>query len=654
MKANSNQENQEKEKREPEKRGRYRQYPGPLDTILKVAGGLATLFLVLYISGALGYLGMPVLVFLTYNAIFVAVITTLCFLYLPASKNAPRDRLPWYDALLIVAGLTGSIYVAVNGLNILYYGRLVASPLEMIMALLTIGTLVEATRRFFGWAIVIIVAVFILYAKFGHLIPGRFEIYPTGWSQLAADIYLSRGGIFGELTSIASGVILSFITFGIFFVAAGGGNFFIKVAMAFTGHMQGGPAKAAIVGSALFGTVSGSGAANVIVTGTTTIPLMKSVGYKGYYAGAIEAIASTGGAITPPVMAGLAFMMASFMQVPYVYVVTIAILPALLYFISLYMQVHLHAAKMGISGLARKDLPTIRDAIKSGGEWVIPIIVLMLLLFVFRFQAETSAIWSIGSVILVSMFRREHRITLNKFITNCLEAMRAVAPVGAIIALASVMLAVLTITGLGPKISADIITIFGGNLLFLLIASAVVCYILGMGISFNAAYILVIALVGPVLIKLGVPLVAAHFFVAYMVISTNFTPPYCPASFVAASIADAKPFRVGYQAMRLGIVTFLIPIVIAYNPALLLIGTPAEITIAAITAVVGIIAVSAALEGYFWSNLNWVQRIAFGAGGLGMFVPGVMSDLIGIGLIVPVMFWHWTASRSKTGLTSVR
>ncbi len=623
---------------------RFRQYPEPAASFIRAISAGCCLFFILYVAGIFAQFRVFFLAN-EFNAIFLAVVLTLTFLLIPAGKGAPKNRLPWYDLALILTSLAGCTYIIANSLELASLGKISATPLEIALGTITILALVEAVRRSFGWAMVIIVVAFILYTKFGYLIPGPLNVYYFSWSMLASDIYLSFEGIFGSLTSIASGIVITFITFGVFFTAAGGGDFFLNLALALTGSMRGGPAKAAIVGSALFGTLSGSPTANVVVTGSVTIPLMKSAGYKPYYAGAIETIASTGGALAPPVMAGIAFVMASLVGKPYAYIATIAALPALLYFISLYTQVHLHACKTAIRPIPPEQLPSLKATLKGGWEFFLPFMLLILLLFFLKYPAETAAIYTILSLIALSMFRREHRLNLKRLI-DCLDSgLRNTLPVASILALAGIILAALSVSGLGPKLSAALVTFSGGNMLWLVALAGIACYVLGMGISWIASYILVATLVAPALLKLGLPVIVSHFFIMYLVLSGAFTPPYCMVAYVASTIAKAHPFRIGFQAMRLGIVTFLIPFVIIYNPALILIGEPGEIVLAALTAIIGIIGLSVGIEGYLFSGTNWVQRVLFIIGGLAMFIPGLVTDIIGLVTLAMGAFWQWRGLR---------
>ncbi|MBI2861159.1 MAG: TRAP transporter fused permease subunit [Chloroflexi bacterium] len=622
----------------------FRRFSGPAAILVKFIGAGGCLFALLEVSGVFFYFNT---FFLPnqYNAIILAIVLTLTFLLVPATKKTPRNKVPWYDFLLILAGLAACVYTIINAWEILYFGRATVTPFEAVLAALLVITIMEAVRRSFGWPMVIIALLFILYVKFGYLVPGPLSVHYFTWSMIARDLYLSSEGIFGTLTSIATRVILVFIAFGVFFVAVGGGKFFLNLALGVTGTMRGGPAKAAVVGSALFGTISGSPTANVAVTGSVTIPLMKSIGYKSYYAGAIESIASTGGMIAPPIMGGVAFIMAQLLNEPYSYVATISFLPAFLYFLSLFLQVHLHAVKVGLRGLPRKDLPSPVAALKEGWELAIPFIFLVVLLFVMKYPAEMAAVYTVGALVAISLLRKSHRMNLRRFIDSLDGGMQQTLSVTTIIALAAVILAALVITGVGLKISSALVTISAGSMLLLILLAGLATYILGMGISLMAAFVLVAAIVGPALQNLGLPIIVSYFFIMYMVTATVFTPPYCTAAYVAGAIANAHPFRVGFQAMRLGVVTFLVPFIIVYNPALILQGSPGDIALAATTAIIGIFGLSVGLEGYLFTATNWLQRILFIVGGIVMVVPGLTTDIIGAVILVSLVIWQRQSSK---------
>ncbi|MFC1964144.1 TRAP transporter permease [Chloroflexota bacterium] len=626
-----------------EERG-FRRYQGPLAIFAKILGAAGCLFFLLYQGGAFAYFNIFLLP-IAYNAIFLAVVLTLTFLLVPARKASPKDKLPWYDMLLIVGSLAGCIYIFANALELSYFGKISATPLEMALAYITILSIAEAVRRSFGWAMLIIVATFLLYTKFGYLLTGPLRVYYFSWENLATDTYLSTLSIFGGITRVASTIIIAYVTFGVFFVAAGGGKFFINLALSIAGRMRGGAAKAAIVGSALFGTISGSGSANVVVTGTVTIPLMKANGYKPYYAAAVEAIASTGGQIMPPVMGSLAFVMAELLAMPYAKIAALAALPAILYFTSLFTQVDLQAAKQGQRGLPKEYIPSAKATLKAGWEYLIPFLVLFFVLFVLRYPAVNAAIYGIVSIVIVSWFRRQNRIDFKRFIDSLEGGMRGTLAVATMIALASVILSIITVTGLGPKLSSALVTIFGGNTLTLILAAGISCFILGMGVSMTASYVLVSVLVAPALSKLGLPLVVSHFFILYLVTSTLFTPPYCPTAYVAAGLARASAFRTAFQAMRLGIVCYIVPFIIIFNPALILIGSLGEIVLAAATAIIGIFTLSVGIEGFLFSRVNLIQRLLFIAGGIIMVVPGLQTDIVGAVIIVIAVLWQRLGSR---------
>lgn len=624
--------------------GTFRRYQGRMGVLVKALGAGGCLLFILYNARILTYAKIYLQDF-QYNAIFMGVVLALTFIYVPAHKAAPRNRLPWYDILLILGGLAGTTYISVNALELVYFGKVTATPFEMVLGFITILVLIEAVRRSFGWSVVIMVMFFLVYAKFGYLLNGPLKVAYTPWPTLISDFYLSPQGIFGPLSTISSGIIITFVTFGVIFTAAGGAKFFLNLALATTGRMRGGPAKAAIVGSALFGTISGQATANVVVTGSVTIPLMKATGYKGYYAGAIETIASTGGTIMPPIMGGLAFIMAEMVGLPYSTIARMAIIPAVLYFASLFMQVHFHAAKHGLRGLPKEEIPSLKATIRENWELVIPFVVLITLLFVLFLPATLAGVYTLVTVVAISMFRKKHRINLKKFIDSLERGMRLTLPIANIIALIGIILGVMVITGLGPRISSALVTLFGNNIVLLVMATALVCYIMGSGVSMMAVYIVVASLVAPPLVQFGIPLIAVHFFIMFMVTSGYFTPPYCVAAYMAAPIADASAFRIGFQAMRLGIVTFLVPFIIVFNPAFIQIGTLVEIVTVTISALIGVFALSAGLEGYLFYKTNWPHRVLLLTGGIAMFIPGLVTDLAGFGIIALVIFWQWRNSR---------
>ncbi len=627
-----------------EETGKVRQFHGPLGILTKALGAGLAILCFLYIAGIFFYLRIPIL-FTQFNAIFLAGVVTLLLLIYPAGKRAPRNKVPWYDILLILCSLAGHLYIAIYGLEIARMTKLDAAPFEMALGFLAIITLFEAVRRSLGKPMVIVCAIFLFYLKFSYLIPGPLGAYEYSWSSMIRDLYLSTGGIYGSLVTVFCTIIISFIVFGAFFINIGGGKFFTELALASTGWMTGGPSKAAIVGSGLFGTLSGSPSANVAVTGTFTIPLMKKTGYSAQYAGAIEAVASTGGQIMPPIMGSVAFVMADMIGVSYATVAAMAAIPAILYYSSLFTQSHLRAVKEGHGSISRETLPSLRAVMIEGWDLLIPFAALLLFLFVLRFPPQLAAVYSVVVLIATSMFRKQHRLNIKKFIDSFYNGTRSTAPIAAVIGAAGIIIGSLSISGLGPKISSGLISFSGGSLLILIILAAVASYVMGMGISLVATYIILSSLLAPSMITLGLPENAAHFFLVYMGTATFITPPYCIAVYIASAIAEGDPFPTAFQAMKLGIVCYLVPFIIVYNPALILVGAPGEIALASVTALIAVFALSVGIEGYLFTKTNSLQRLLFFGSGLTMIVPGLRTDIIGIGMLSIATGWQWLNSR---------
>lgn len=620
--------------------GRYRTLRGPLHVLVQILKVGLPVYGVLYVLQV--FTVLDVFIYSgTHNAIFLAVILTLVFLLVPASNKAPRDRVPWYDWLLIVISLAGCLYLAVNYERILMYGGADITVVEVILGLATVGVLVEAARRTTGWAMVLVALFFLVHGKFAYLFPGPLHAHEFSWQRLTNYIYLSDQGVFGSVLGIAATTIMVFVLFGGFLSATGGAKFFLDFALALMGHVRGGAAKVAIVGSALLGTITGSPVANVGIMGSITIPLMKSIGYRPEFAGAVEAVASTGGSVMPPVMGAVAFIMADLGGFGYAKVVLVAIIPAILYYLALYFQVDFEAAKYHLVGLPRKELPSLSHTLRQGWLNLVPLVVLVVLLVGLKYEPIRAVIYSLAVLIGLSMIKKETRLTWSRLLEALESTSIGLLDVGALTALAGVIIGSITLTGLGLNISRILIELSGGSLVMLTIITAVACYILGMGVSSVVSYILLATLVAPAMVQSGVPAIVAHFFIFYMGLSTFITPPYAIAAFVASGIAGASAWKVGFNAMRLGIVTYLVPVITIFNPALLLVGTPGEIVLATTTALVSVVFLAAGIEGYLFRRANIFQRIMFIAGGLLLFIPGAATDIPGLVILALSLLWHW-------------
>lgn len=629
-----------------EEKQRYRKLSGPLGLAVRILAIALPVYSFFYIMNLFTTVGL----FMysgTYNAIFLAIVLTLVFFLVPATKSSPKDKVPWYDLLLIAFSLVGIIYIAVNYEDLLLAGGVGITITQQILGFLTILVLLESVRRTMGWAMIVVVLFFLIHAKFTYLFPGILHGPQFTWARVLNYIYLSNQGIFGMVLGIATTIIVSFMIFGAFLDVSGAGETFMKIALALLGHVRGGPAKVAVVGSALFGTVTGSPIAEIGVIGNFSIPLMKRIGYNPTFAAAVEAAAACGGVIDPPVMGAVAFVMADFTGLSYSKICIAAILPAILYYMSLYFQLDLRAAKTGLVGLPRKDLPSFKQAFKESWVLFVPLIVLITWLMVYEEEPTTSVFIALGALILMTFTTRYNRLTWAKIFHALESAGRSMIDVTPICALAGMIVGSVTLTGLGINLSGFLVNLAGGNLLFLAILTAAAIYIMGMGISAIASYILMAIMVAPAMTQMGVPVMVAHFFIFYIGVSMFITPPYAPAAYVAAAIAGADPMRVGYQAMKLAMVAYLVPFVSIFQPALLWIGPWQEIAAAAVSGLIAIYALSVAFEGYCLTALKWPERILWMVGGFMLFYPKISFIAPGLVLVVIGFAIQWVRRKQE-------
>jgi TRAP transporter 4TM/12TM fusion protein len=615
--------------------GRYRSYKGTIGKVVKGFTMTLPIFALAWHFRLWEPLGITIFA-QQYIALFLAWSMVLVFLLAPAGKGASKAGLPWYDMLLIAASLASTLYIFFVYQSAIYMGVGSATVLEQLLGLILMLTLSEALRRTFGLAMVVVVWFFFFYAKFGYLIPTLVQIPEFSLQRVMGYFYMSEASMFGNILVIAATYIILFVTFGYLFERTGAGRFVMNLSLSLLGTVRGGPAQVAVLSSALFGTISGSTVANIVVTGSVTIPLMKKIGYQPHYAGAVEAVASSGGGLVPPVMGALAFVMADFTHISYWEICLAAIVPSILYYLCLSAQLFFQAGKRGMKGLPRHELPSLKKTIKEGWQFSLPIIMLVTLLAL-KFSALTSVIYTMGCLIAVSWFRKDTRLGIKGILGAFEDAAKGSMAVTVICGLAGIITASVAMTGLGINMTTVLTTIASGNLLILTILAGLACYVMGMGIAHIAAYIILAVTIVPAMMSLGTPLLAAHFFIFYMGLSTFFTPPFCTAAYVASSLADAPPFKIGFQAMRLGIVTYIAPFTFIFYPALLLIGNPIEILTASVTAIVAMLVLAAALEGFFLKGLNWLERIALILAALGLLIPDVTVKLVAIVLLLPIV-----------------
>jgi len=577
---------------------------------------------------------------------FVAFIIFIGYLVYPAKKGMQKvNHMPWYDILLMFLGSGAFLYYTANAITIIQQGSKF-EWYQIVIGVLGIISLAEVCRRSVGLPIVIVASCFIVYA----LIWGLSN--PTLWGKLnyiVHYLFYGKEGVLSTPINVCSKFIVVFIIFGAFLERTGIADFFIRISNAIVGGFSGGPAKVAVVASALEGMVSGSSVANTVGSGSVTIPLMKKTGYKPEFAAAAEASASTGGQIMPPIMGAAAFLMADYLGVPYSNIVLRAILPAVLYFAGVFISVHLEAKREGLRGLTKEELPKLVPLLKQS-YLLLPLIILVYLVGTSTRSSQYAAAIAILVAIVVSLFNKENRITPKRIFEALASGGQGMIAVAAACGVAGIIAGTITMTGLANIMINGIVELAGSQVIVALFLTMICCIILGMGVPTTANYCIMAATCAPILTRMGVDPIAAHFFVFYFGIVADLTPPVALAAYAGAAIAQANPMKTAVTATKLAIGAFIVPYVFALNPAMLLIDTAAwEVVVICITSLVGIFAVSSSLEGYLLHNMPWYQRIIAIIGGLLLIYPGVVTDSIGLGLVAFVVIMQ-ILTRKKTKL----
>ncbi|MFH1125246.1 MAG: TRAP transporter permease [Pseudomonadota bacterium] len=625
---------------------RTRTYHGPMGKITSILTVAMTLYQFLYVSAIFDWMEIfiPRVVYLATSLCFVLV---LVFLLFPMTKGAPRDRIPWYDALFLALSMAGTGYVGYLWSSEAAFQYVYATTEGVVLGFITVGLVLEATRRLVGWTMPLIVVSFLLYAKFCNYLPGLLHGRGYALERMAGNLYISGEGLFGLPLGIAFTIVIAYILFSQFLFHSGAGKFFIDLAYSMVGHFRGGPAKVSVVASAIFGTLSGSPVGNVVSTGVITIPMMKGLGYKPHFAAAVEAVSSNGGQIMPPVMGAVVFIMCEFLGLPYWSICVAAALPALLYFLAVFLMVDAEAVLSGLKGLPRSELPSFKATIISGWPFFVPLCLLIFLLAVARYAPERAAIYALGAIIVVSAIKKETRMGPSKIMRALQETGVAMLTVAATCAAAGLILGSLSMTGIGIRLSSLLVHLSGGSLPLLLILAAAASFVLGMGVTVTACYIMLAILVAPAMIKLGVLPLAAHFFVLYWGLVSFITPPVAIAVFAAAAIAKSDPLRSGVTATRLGVITYIIPFMFVYAPALLMSGSRVEVAVAFVTSIIGCTALAGGLSGYMLiRKVTWIQRPLLIISALLLMYPGRYSDLLGLGFLAGALVW-WLKPSSR-------
>ncbi|MGE4584541.1 MAG: TRAP transporter permease [Sphaerochaeta sp.] len=580
-----------------------------------------------------------------HRSLHVAMMLFMTFFLYPAHRNASRKKVPWYDILFALLSIAVAAYVWTDYIN--FINRM-GSPnqMDVIMGTILIVLVLEASRRISGWPLVILSIIFLLYGLLGRNLPGIFMHRGYDWRSLVNHIFINTEGIYGTSVDVAASYIFLFILFGTVMNKCGMGRFFNDLALAFAGSSKGGPAKVAVIASGFLGSINGSAVANVVTTGTFTIPLMKKTGYSKEFSGAVESSASVGGQLLPPIMGAAAFIMAEMLGVKYGTIVISATIPALLYYLGILIQVQLRASKKNLQGIPKEDLPKVREVMKERGHLLIPIAFLLYMLLFSGATVIFSAFWAIVATIVVSMTRKSTRMTFRQILDAFAEGTRAVVSVAIACAVVGIIIGVVSLTGFGLNMANAIIQLGRANLMLTLLLTMVTCMILGMGLPSIPAYLITATMAAPALVKLGIPPLAAHMFVFYFAMFANITPPVALASFAAAGLSGGDPMKTGLQSVRLSLAGFIVPYMFIYNTALLLIDTTPLVAIrVTITAIIGVCMIGMALEGYLLRPMPMLLRIASFGGALLLITASTTQDLIGFIILILVVLFQFRKSR---------
>jgi TRAP transporter 4TM/12TM fusion protein len=594
-----------------------------------------------------------------YLGLFLGLGLAGSFIVVKAYPAAPHDRVPWYDWLAAAAGLGAGLYIAVLYPSISY--TLSSTTWDrLVPATVALALILEATRRIAGWALMWIALACVLYAKFGWLLPGLLYAKGSSWSRIAVYLYLDSSGVLGIPLAVTASIVVAYIFFGQALTAVRGDSFLTDVAMALMGRYRGGSAKMAVVSSSLYGTVSGSAVANVVVDGAITIPMMKRTGYPSHVAAAIEAVSSNGGQIMPPVMGAAAFLIAEYLSIPYGQVALAAALPAILYYLALFVQIDLEAAKLGLTGLPRADLPRLRDVMRRGWVFLVPLGVLLYTLMIGDWEAGKAGMLAVAATLLVGCLQKETRPSWRAVMDAIEGTGRTMLDLIAITTLAGIVIGAFQLSGLTSKLPIVLTSAAGGNVFLLLLLTALVSILLGMSLPTTVVYVTLAVLIGPALAQLGIVPLAAHLFLFYFGMLSLITPPDCLATYTAAAIAKADFWKTGWTGMRLGIVAYVVPFVFVFHPELIGFGSLAGVVVTMFTASIGVVLLGIGCAGYLFRPLSWAKRVwAWAAAALLMmpplaWLPTTAADVAGLAVGAALVVWERRGRAMSTALTGMR
>lgn len=580
------------------------------------------------------------------RSLFVGIVIILSFLVYPAKKGSTKkNHIPIYDIVLMVLGAGAYFYFVINFKTIIGHATRI-SQLEVIVGIIGILVLAETCRRVVDIPILCVATVFIGYAFYSGLGAGR--AFPQVLKSIVYNLFYTTSGVIGTPIGVCSTYIALFILFGAFLEATGISEFFIQLANSLAGASTGGPAKVAVISSALCGMVSGSSVGNTVTTGSVTIPLMKKTGYKGEFAGAVEAAASTGGQIMPPIMGAAAFLMAEMVGVQYSEIAMRAIFPALLYFTGIFITVHLEAKRLGLKGIAKEDLPKFVPLFIRQGYLLIPLVTLVAMVMM-GYTMSRSAVIATLLAILVSIPNKSTRMNPTRFVNALETGGKNTLSVAVACGIAGIIAGVVTMTGLGQILISAIVSVAGDRVIIALFLTMLTCIVLGMGVPTTANYIIMATTCAPILVNgMGINKIAANMFVFYFGIVADITPPVALAAYAGSAIAKSNPMKTALNASRLAIAAFIVPYIFAFNPAMLFIDADVvQVVIIIVTSLVGLTGVAGGLEGYMVTNMNPIQRILAVVGGLCLIIPGTVTDLAGIAIVGASVVWQLADKKKR-------
>lgn len=586
---------------------------------------------------------------LKHRSLHVAIVLCLIFLLYPGRKKASRKHLSLLDAVLAVMSLGTAGYIFIYYLDIVNRGG-IPSALDVTFATITCLLVLEASRRVAGWELTAMAAIFVAYAYLGPYLPGEFGHRGYTLSDIFNYMYVTTEGIFGDAIAVSASFIILFIIFGAFLSKSGMGTLFNDLSLALAGSSKGGPAKVGVIASAVHGSINGSAVASVVTTGSFTIPMMKRVGYKPEFAAAVEATAAVGGQILPPVMGAAAFIMAETLGVPYVTIAIAALIPAVMYYFGLLVQVHLRADRDNLQGLSRDELPKVKDVLRERGHLMLPLILLVALLMM-GYTPTLVAVVTIVATVIIAALRPSSRMGFRDILAALETGVRDTLGVAAACASVGITVGVFSLTGLGLKLANIILMMGSGSLFMTLFFTMIASIILGLGLPSIPCYIITATMAAPALSTFGVDPLASHLFVFYFGAIANLTPPIALAAFAGAGIAGSDPQRTGWISCKLALAGFIVPFIFIYKPGLMILNSSVlDIAVAAVTTILAVLALAAATEGFLLTRLNWAMRLVLIGAGVLLIFPEAVYMGTGLAAMVAVLMYQFLKKRGAVSI----